>query len=428
VIVSGSITPPGDKSLTHRAILLGALADGTSQISGALTSLDARSMAGAFRVLGIDISPLTAGRRVTVKGKGLRGLRRPKRSLDCGNSGTAARFLLGVTAAYPFAARLVGDASLRRRPMRRVTAPLRTMGAEFVEEGGDGLPIVVKGGKLKSLEYLSPTASAQVKGALIFAGLAAGVEVIIHEPVRSRDHTERMLRALGARVDTDGLTVRFNPPSSISPFDIQVPADPSSAAFLVGAALLAESGELEIPGVDVNPTRTGFLKVLGRMGASVEVSQTADVIGEPVATLRVRPGALRATEVAPDEVPSLIDEIPLLAVLASRAEGVTVFRGVEELRVKESDRLALMARNLQAVGVVAEATNDELRVTGTDRPPAGRVDTEKDHRIAMAFAVLNTLNGAAIRLSERASVSVSYPGFFDDLRQILKKSKRAPAR
>jgi 3-phosphoshikimate 1-carboxyvinyltransferase len=419
MIVGGSIVPPGDKSITHRALVLGALANGTSTITGALTSLDARSMAGALRELGATISPLAKGRTVSVRGRGLRGLKVPQHSLDCGNSGTAARFLLGLTAAYPFSSRLVGDASLRRRPMRRVTVPLRAMGAQFVEENGDGLPITVKGGKLKALDYDSPTASAQVKGALAFAGLAAGVPVTIHEHVRSRDHTERMLRALGAVVETDGLTVRFVPVEAIRPFDLPVPADPSSAAFLVGAALLAERGELEIRNVGINPTRTGFLRVLERMGAAVTVEPTGEVVGEPVATLQVRPGRLRGTDVSPEEVPSLIDEIPLLAVLASRAEGDSVFRGVEELRVKESDRLALMANNLRAVGVTAEATHDTLRVSGTDAPPKGSIETAKDHRLAMAFAVLNTVKGARIRLSERDSVSVSYPGFFDQLAEIL---------
>jgi 3-phosphoshikimate 1-carboxyvinyltransferase len=417
--VRGSIVPPGDKSITHRALLLAALADGDSSITGALTSLDAKSMAGALRVLGATISPLMPGRTVRIKGRGLRGFKAPKKSLDCGNSGTAARFLLGIAAGYPFQSRLIGDASLRRRPMRRVTVPLRMMGAEFIEENGDGLPMIVKGGKLKPLDYASPTASAQVKGSLAFAGLVGGVPVTIREPVKSRDHTERMLRALGMQVETSGTVAHFSPASSISAFDLTVPADPSSAAFLAGAALLAEEGELEIRDVGVNPTRIGFLRVLERMGADIAVTNEREVVGEPIANLRVRPSQLKPVEVTPGEVPSLIDEIPLLAVVASRAPGESVFRGVEELRVKESDRLALMAQNLQAVGIDAEATHDTLTVRGSATPPRGSIETEKDHRIAMAFAVLNTIPGAAIRLSEKASVSVSYPGFFDQLKQVL---------
>ena len=419
MIAEGSVVPPGDKSLTHRALLLGSVAQGTSAIAGALTSLDTRSMAGALQALGSTISPLRPDRVVTVRGRGVRGLQAPAASLDCGNSGTAARFLLGLTSAYPFRTRITGDDSLRRRPMRRVTTPLKLMGAGFQEENGDGLPLVVEGGTLQPLYYDSPAASAQVKGALMFAGLAAGVPVRIREPVRSRDHTERMLRALGATVESHGNEVRLVPPASIPAFELRVPADPSSAAFLVAAALLAESGELEIRGVCVNPTRIGFLQVLERMGAGVVVSPTGEALGEPVASLTVRPTRLQGTEVLPGEVPSLIDEIPILAVLASRAEGTSVFRGVEELRVKESDRLGLLASNLRAVGVAAEATSDTLQVQGTDAAPHGTVETARDHRLAMAFAVLNTVPRAAIILSETASVAVSYPGFFEQLEMVL---------
>ena len=418
--VHGSIQPPGDKSITHRSLLLAALAQGRSRISGALTSLDARSMAEALRSLGASISPLEPGATITVEGRGLRGLTRSAAPLDCGNSGTAARFLLGLASAFPFATRLIGDESLQRRPMRRVTIPLRAMGARFVEENGDGLPLTVSGGNLVPLDYTSPTASAQVKGSRVFAGLAGGVPVTVREPVRSRDHTERMLRALGVTVETDGVVVRLTPPTSIPSFDLPVPADPSSAAFLVAAALLAESGELSVVNVGVNPTRVGFLAVMERMGADVRIEDRRDVVGEPVATIRVRPSRLRATDITPDEVPSLIDEIPILAVLASRAEGESTFRGVEELRVKESDRLALMARNLGAVGVDAEASTDTLTIRGSNSVPRGAVRTAWDHRIAMSFAVLNTCRGADIQLSETESVAVSYPGFFEQLGGVLR--------
>lgn len=419
--VSGSLTPPGDKSITHRALVLAALARGTSTVTRPLTSLDARSTAGVLRALGAKVDALRLGASVAIRGRGLRGLTRPRESLDCGNSGTAARFILGVLAGYPFPARVTGDASLRRRPMRRVTGPLTAMGAHFDEEGGDGLPIVVRGGRLKALEHRSAAASAQVKGALLFAGLVGKVPVTIHEPVRSRDHTERMLRALGVSVESDGTTVRLAPAESIPAFEITVPGDPSSAAFLIGAALLAERGEIELPGVLINPTRTGFLSVLARMGARIGITSTGETLGEPVGTLVARPTSLRSVEVTPEEVPALIDEIPLLAVLAGRAHGESVFRGVEELRVKESDRLTLLADNLRAVGITAEATADTLRVVGTDAPPRGRVETAKDHRLAMAFAVLGRAPGAAIRLSERASVAVSYPAFFDDLKRMTSR-------
>ncbi len=399
--------------------MLAALASGISVVERGLTSLDARSMAGALRRLGIEITPLRHGRNVHVVGRGLRGLRRPDTSLHCGNSGTAARFLLGLLAGYPYTVRVTGDASLRGRPMRRVTRPLTEMGASFREENGDGLPVVVTGGGLRPLTHRSVTASAQVKGALILAGLVSGVTVTVIEPARSRDHTERMLKALGAPIEANGLTVRFEPPDRLPTFSLCVPGDPSSAAFLLGAALLADEGELIVEGVGLNPTRTGYLDVLRRMGAVVETSEATRALGEPVGDVLVRPSRLGGTEVTEDEVPSLIDEIPILAVLASRAEGETVFRGVGELRVKESDRLNLLAQNLRRLGVEAEAGEQTLAVRGAERPPRGLVDTASDHRLAMAFAVLGTVQGADVKLSEDSSPAVSYPFFFRDLRSIV---------
>lgn len=412
------LRPPGDKSITHRALVLGALADGRSKLDGPLTSLDARSMAGGLRALGVRISPLRPGGAVTVVGSGLRGLRAPRLGLHCGNSGTTARFLLGVLAGSPFSVRLTGDASLRRRPMRRVTIPLSQMGARFDELHGDGLPIVVHGGPLQPLRYDLPVAAAQVKSALLLAGLVGGVSVRLTEPAPSRDHTERMLLALGVQLDRSGGAVALTPTESIPAFKLRIPGDISSAAFLVGAVLLGKREAIVIHDVGVNPTRAGVLRVLARMGARVDLEEKEAVLGEPLADLVVHPSQLRPCEVTADEVPSLIDEIPVLAVLASRAQGRSVFRGVAELRVKESDRLALIASNLRAVGVTAEASGDTLWVEGTDRPPAGRVETARDHRLAMAFAVLGTVPGARIELSETQSVAVSYPGFFDDLARV----------
>ncbi len=414
----GDVRPPGDKSITHRALVLGALGEGRTELTGVLTSLDARSMARVLRQLGVRVSALRPGARVVVQGRGLGGLRRPRAALDCGNSGTSARFMLGTLAGFPFAARITGDASLRRRPMRRVTAPLAQMGARFEEKNGDGLPLVVHGGRLRALHYQLPVAAAQVKSALLLGGLTGGVVVQLSEPAQSRDHTERMLQALGVRLTVNGLTVSLEPPERLAAFELAIPGDISSAAFLIGAALLGGRGELVLREVGVNPTRVGSLRVLERMGAAIAVQHPRPVLGEPVADIVVNPSALRACTVEPDEVPSLIDEIPMLAVLAARAEGESVFRGVQELRVKESDRLMLIARNLRAVGTQAEASGDTLTVVGTDRPPRGEVDTAHDHRLAMAFAVLGSIPGAAVRLSERASVVVSYPGFFDDLKRV----------
>ncbi|OGU02232.1 MAG: 3-phosphoshikimate 1-carboxyvinyltransferase [Gemmatimonadetes bacterium RBG_16_66_8] len=413
-----TLRPPGDKSITHRALMMAALADGPSRIRGALTSLDARSMARVLRQLGPAVSALRPDRDVTVKGRGLRGWRAPASVLNCGNSGTTARFLLGALASFAFRAVITGDASLRRRPMRRVTRPLTTMGARFEEGHGDGLPIVVRGGPLTELDYDLPVAAAQVKTALLLAGLTGRVAVRLHEPGRSRDHTERMLRGLAVPLVVSGGRIALAPVDRLRPFELDVPGDISSAAFLIGAALLDVGDGVLLKGVGVNPTRTGALRVLERMGARFDIRSRGEPLGEPVADIAALPSPLAACRVAAEEVPSLIDEVPMLAVLASRAAGESVFQGVHELRVKESDRLALIAENLRAVGVEAEASDATLTVIGTDRPPRGRVNTAGDHRLTMAFAVLGALPGARVRLSETASAAVSYPTFFADLREL----------
>ena len=421
MIVGGTVRVPGDKSLTHRALLLGALAPGTSHVGGALTSLDARSSARVLRQLGADVSPLRPEAVVTISGR--RRFRRPSARLDCGNSGTTTRLLLGLLAAHRFPATLTGDASLRRRPMRRVTVPLGLMGARFTELAGrDGLPLEVRGGPLSPLRYEMPVSSAQIKSALLLAGVAGNVEVALREPHgRSRDHTERLLRAFGYRVEDRDGWIEFAPTGRLEPFAMQMPGDPSSAAFLVGAAVLAEGGELRIAGVGLNPTRTGFLDVLGRMGARPRVENVELCYGEPVGDLVVGPAALAGTEVGAGEIPGLIDEIPMLAALASRAAGTTIFRQVGELRVKESDRLGLIAANLRAVGARAEVVGDDLRVDGVSPVPRGRVRTAGDHRLAMAFAVLGTLAGARVAVDDLACAAVSFPGFPATLRSIRRR-------
>ena len=403
--VQGTVRPPGDKSISHRALMLAALARGTSELEGLLTGADVKSTARVLRQLGAEISSIRDGAKVTLNAS---RLSHPASRLHCGNSGTTARLMLGILAGQSFPATLTGDASLRRRPMRRVTEPLRAMGAEFTAGQGDSLPLTIRGGRLKALTYATPVASAQIKSALLLAGLTGRVAVTIREPYRSRDHTERLLAHLGLGMhERDGAIVYEPTGSAVPAFQLAVPGDASSAAFLVGAAALGQGGELVIENVGVNPTRTGFLVVLARMGARVERVNLRDSGGEPVADLVARPAALRGTEVGAAEVPTLVDEVPVLAVLASRAEGETVFREVGELRVKESNRLELIAANLRAVGVEAEARGNDLYVCGTAQPPRGRVDTARDHRLAMAFAVLGTVPGADVRLSERASVAIS---------------------
>jgi 3-phosphoshikimate 1-carboxyvinyltransferase len=414
VIVHGIVRVPGDKSISHRALLLASLARGTSACTGLLTGADVRHTAGILRSLGVSVAPLRAGAVVTVRGA---RFKTPRATLDCGNSGTTARLGLGAIAGHPIRARLSGDASLRRRPMRRIVDPLRSMGARF-QDGAEHLPVTVQGGRLQGIAYESPVASAQVKSAILFAALASRVPVTVAEPYPSRDHTERLFVHLGLDLRVTNGVISYQPSPAVPAFDLTVPGDFSSAAFLIGAGILAEGGELLIEGVGVNPTRTGFLVALERMGAHVERLNLGAEGGEPVADLLVRPAALTGTEVPAEEVPALIDEIPLLAVLASRARGETVFRDVGELRLKESDRLELVAANLRNVGVAAEVRGNDLFVLGTDRPPHGPVETARDHRLVMAFAVLGTLPGAAVRLSERRSVAISYPGFFRTLQAI----------
>jgi 3-phosphoshikimate 1-carboxyvinyltransferase len=413
--VGGIVHVPGDKSISHRALFLAALARGASRLSGLLASEDVHSTARILRQLGAVVAPIRGEGAVTVTGK---RFHTPRSTLHCGNSGTTARLGLGVIAGHPIHARVTGDASLRRRPMGRVVAPLRLMGARFAADR-DVLPLEVRGGKLHGMTYAAPVPSAQVKSAILLAALAARVPVTVSEPWRSRDHTERLFVHLGLDVRETKGAISYQPSAaSVGPFELAVPGDISSAAFLVAAAVLAEAGELLIEAVGVNPTRTGFLAVLERMGARVERLNLGAAAGEPVADLLVRPASLQGVLVPADEIPTLIDEVPILAVLAARARGETVFRSVGELRVKESNRLELVAANLRALGVEAEVVGDDLIVRGTDHPPRGRVETARDHRLAMAFAVLGTVAGADVRLSERRSVAISYPGFFHTLRAI----------
>ncbi len=415
---------PGDKSLTQRALILAALADGESRISGVLHGGDAASTAGAMRALGVDIPPLPAdGQEIRVGGVGLRGLCQPRQALDLGNSGTGTRLLLGVLAGSAIRARVDGDASLRSRPMARVTEPLANMGADFRFLGAEGgLPVEVTGcHPLQPIHWESPVASAQVKSALLLAGLVGGAFVLVSEPRQSRDHTERMLRELGVSVITHPVEDRWqvelrDPPERLQALDFEVPGDISSAAFLLAlGALGGAAGGLEVEGVGLNPTRTAFLDVLRRMGAQVTIETEADGGrgGEPRGCVGVRPSGLRGVEVTGEEVPALIDEIPLIAVLAARAEGETRITGAGDLRHKESDRITAVVENLRALGAQAEELTDGMVIEGGEGPLSGTVACRGDHRIAMAFGVLGTLEGNSIVIDEPHAADVSFPGFWD---------------
>jgi 3-phosphoshikimate 1-carboxyvinyltransferase len=418
------IEVPGDKSISHRALLLGVLSGGRSSVRGLLNGEDCQSTARVLRALGARLPPLPDdGSEFGIEGVGLHGLGSPTQVLDCGNSGTTARLLLGLLAGLPVEATLTGDLSLQSRPMRRVTQPLGSMGARFEDKGEpDRLPLTVKGGKLSSFSYRSPVASAQIKSALLLASVTGGVPLEVEEPHRSRDHTERMLRRMGVTVEEEegpsGWRVRIpDPPKELAPLRFHVPGDFSSAAFLVAFGLMGGSGEeLRIKNVGLNPTRTGLLDVLRAMGAEIRVEdgrEEGEPAGEPAGTLVVSPSELRGTSVGGAMIPLLLDEIPILAVLAARAEGVTEIRDAAELRVKESDRLNVIAGNLRTLGAKVEELPDGLRIRGAAAPLEGRVSVHRDHRIAMAFGVLGALPNQRVTVDDPGAADVSFPGFWE---------------
>jgi 3-phosphoshikimate 1-carboxyvinyltransferase len=410
--IRGDIAVPGDKSVSHRALLLGAIADGESEIEGFGASKDTLSTAAAVRALGAGVE--VEGDRVRIEGVGLRGLREPAGPLDCGNAGTLMRLLPGILAGQEGRFELVGDESLSTRPMERIAEPLRTMGARVETDDGHA-PVVVEGGALEPVRWELPVASAQVKSAILLAGLYAddGPTVVV-EPSPTRDHTERMLDAMGARVQRKPGEPGVSPVGGLRPLRTAVPGDFSSAApFLVAATLLAGS-ELRLHDVGINPTRTGFLAVLERMGARIAVFNRRTVGGEPVAELQVEPAELVATEVRPEEVPTLVDELPLFALTAAMARGESVVTGAEELRVKESDRVESVKDALRPLGAHIESRHDGFRVRGVPSRPKGGgvVDAAGDHRIAMLGAVAGLVSREGVELRGAETVAVSFPDFF----------------
>ena len=425
------ISVPGDKSLTQRSLILAALAEGESRLSGLLYGGDAGSAAGALRALGAEIGALPAnGSEIVVRGVGLAGLHEPARELDLGNSGTGTRLLLGVLAGTPIRATLTGDASLSARPMGRVTEPLTRMGARFEHGGPAGrLPLTVAGMRpLTSLLWASPVASAQVKSAILLAGLTGHASVSVTEPRQSRDHTERLLQSVGVQLSTGAAeggwrVAMTDPPERIDALDFAVPGDVSSAAFVLTLAVLGGAGgTLTVTDVGLNPTRTAFLDVLGRMGARVTVEPNTEAWrGEPVGQITTGPASLRAAAVGGDEAPRLIDELPLVAALGAMAEGVTSITGAAELRAKESDRIAAMVENLRAVGVRAEERPDGLDIEGTDAPLRGSIRTRGDHRVAMAFGVLGAVGPNRIEIDDRGAADVSFPGFWRLLDRLVRE-------
>jgi 3-phosphoshikimate 1-carboxyvinyltransferase len=414
--IRGRIAVPGDKSISHRALVLAAIANGHSTITGRAVGEDQDSMIACLRALGVSIDD--DGARTSVSGVGLRGLRSPEAELDCGNSGATMRFLTGLLAGVPgVEATLVGDASLSRRPMARVADPLRRMGADVGTSPSGLPPISVRGRQLRGADHHLAIASAQVKTAILLAGLNAAEQTFIVGRDTGRDHTERMLRMLGVDIES-GDAIRMRPPAAIPAFEIEVPGDPSSAAFWLVLAAAHPDAEVAVTGVDVNPTRVAFLAVLRRMGAEIEVGDEVAAAGEPTATLTARSSRLRATEIEPEEVSALVDEIPILAVAAACAEGSSAFRGLGELRLKETDRLEAVATQLRLMGSAIAVEGDDLLITGRRGLRGARVFSHGDHRMAMSLAVAALLAAGVSEIEGAEAASVSYPGFFEVLDQL----------
>lgn len=410
--LTGEVRVPGDKSCSHRSIMLGSLAEGTTQVTGFLEGEDALATLAAFRAMGVEIEGPDNG-AVTIHGVGLHGLKQPSEPLYLGNSGTSMRLLSGLLAGQSFDTTLTGDASLSGRPMKRVIDPLTQMGARIESDTGGTAPLTIRGGsKLRGIHYELPMASAQVKSCVLLAGLYADGETCTLEPAPTRDHTERMLQGMGYEVRVDGARACLSGGGKLTAGKIEVPADISSAAFFLVGASIAEGSDLTLKHVGMNPTRTGVIDILKLMGADIEVSNERVVGGEPVADLRVRHAPLNGIQIPEELVPLAIDEFPAVFIAAACAEGVTVLRGAEELRVKESDRIQVMADGLQLLGIEADPTPDGIVIEG-GLLGYGEVDSHGDHRIAMAFAMAALRSTGEIRINDCANVNTSFPGFAD---------------
>lgn len=412
--LKGEITSPPDKSISHRAVMFASLAKGTSRIKNFLWAKDTISSLNAMKFLGVDIE-VTEEREVVVYGKGLHSLREPENIIDCGNSGTTIRLLSGILAAQPFLSILTGDESLRQRPMKRIIKPISMMGAKILGRKENSLPpLVIKGDLLKGINYEMPIASAQVKSCILLAALYAEGETKLVEPYKSRDHTEKMLKSMSADIDIDGNVIKISPQrKELNPFEIDVPGDFSSAAFFIAAATLLDGSEVIIKNVCLNETRTGFLDVLYRMGGNIEILEQRTQAGETVGDLRVKSSqGLRSVIVDGDIIPRLIDEFPILCVLASQAEGKTVIRDAEDLRAKESDRIKAMTTELKKLGVAIEELEDGVEIYGPCKIKANEVYSYKDHRIAMSLSIAGLLAENEIKIIDADCVDISFPEFY----------------
>ncbi len=407
----GTIRVPGDKSISHRSIMLGSLADGVTEVNGFLQGEDSLATLNAFRAMGVQIEGPDETGKVVIHGVGMEGLKQPEGSLDLGNSGTSMRLLSGLLSGQSFDVTLTGDESLSSRPMRRVTVPLADMGARIESESDGTAPLRISGGsRLTGVRYAMPIASAQVKSSLLLAGLYAEGETIVSEPAPTRDHTERMLNGFGVEVGRDGDTVSLTGGGQLRATTVDVPADISSAAFFLVGASIAVGSELTLEHVGINPTRIGVINILREMGGDIEVLNERVSGGEPVADLRVKSAPLHGIEIPVDQVPLAIDEFPALFVAAACADGVTTLRGAEELRVKESDRIQVMADGLKTLGIDADPTPDGIVIAG-GALGGGTVYSHHDHRISMSFAMAGLGANEPIRIEGCENVNTSFPGF-----------------
>ncbi|MCC8104189.1 MAG: 3-phosphoshikimate 1-carboxyvinyltransferase [Clostridiales bacterium] len=428
----GELSIPGDKSISHRSIMFGALANGTTEVTHFLTGADCLSTIACFRQMGIDITleENSQGGHVLVHGKGLHGLHSPSGILDAGNSGTTVRLLSGILAGQSFESTITGDESIQKRPMKRIMTPLLAMGADITSLNGNGCaPLLLRGKTLHGTHYDSPVASAQVKSCVLLAGLYADGITSLREPALSRNHSELMLRYFGADIKTGtdtahtDFTVSVTPDPLLTGQKVRVPGDISSAAYFIAAALLVPGSELLLKNVGINPTRDGMLRVCQAMGADITLLNEDHSGAEPCADLLVRNSNLKAVEIGGDLIPTLIDELPILAVLAAFADGTTVIRGAAELRVKESDRIAVMTENLTRIGCPVEATPDGMIISGGKPLHGTTIDPHKDHRIAMSFAVAALACSGEMDILDADCVKISYPGFYEDLGALRNQKK-----
>jgi 3-phosphoshikimate 1-carboxyvinyltransferase len=412
--LKGTVKVPGDKSVSHRAVMFGSIAHGTTTVSNFLLGEDCLSTISCFQKLGVTIEQ--KGNQVKIEGKGLEGLIEPTDILNVGNSGTTARLMLGILSSVPFHSCVIGDESIAKRPMSRVTIPLRKMGAKIDgRNNGEFTPLSIRGGQLQAIEYRSPVASAQVKSAILLAGLHADGTTSVTEPYQSRDHTERMLKAFGAEIFVDGLTISVKGKQQLIGTHIEVPGDISSAAFFLAAGAIVPNSHIVLENVGINPTRTGIIDVLKAMGANIKLDNVNDSAFEPTADITVSTSSLRGTEISGELIPRLIDEIPIIALLATQAEGTTVIKDAKELKVKETNRIDTVVNELKKLGADIEATEDGMIIHGKTPLKGNIVNSYGDHRIGMMLSIAACIAKGEMLLENAQSIAVSYPSFFDHL-------------